>query len=353
MPTKRPRGISIQVHACELVQLFLEPKHGTMAHLSSDAAIFSPSVARLAASTAKDWSHVDAWLATKYKGRAPPPFERNPDTLKALLALASLNETSDENRDLVARVSSAALRDISTTAAAENKIAQQDFDDDDDDDDDGENQSVLSLPSFKDDVLAALEDNLTREGSASLDAMASAAVQLGIALPEPSQLSQAMLALQTRKFDLEQAFARVEILQRHIEAESAKLETLLNEVRDGDEYRPPADLARQNLDMQRKVKAMGKKVPEMKNKVSSLARAVGLPNPTIEQVRLEEEKYLRLLDIKRGLDQQLQEFEGLPPDTAMARQQLEELRRELRNISDRRDAVFEGLVERETPRKGR
>lgn len=300
-----------------------------MAHLLSDAAIFSPSVARLAASTARDWSHVDAWLTTKYKDRPVPPFERNQDTLNALLALAALNESSDDNRDLVARVEGSALRDIRR-----------------------DKERLTSLASFKHDFLTALEQTLTREGSASLDAMAEAALQLGMAFPEPSQLSQAMLRLQTTVFDLDQAFARVQTLQRHIDAESAKLESLLSEVR-GDEYRPPADLARQNLDMHRRVKALDKKLPEMKDKVSSLARAVGLPNPTIQQVSQEEEKYLRLLDVKIGLDQQLIEFEGLPPDIAMARQQLEALTRELRNITDRRDAVFEGLVERETPRKGR
>lgn len=323
-----------------------------MAHLSSDAAIFSPSVARLAASTARDWSHVDAWLATKYNGRAPPRFERNPDTLKALLALANLNEASDENRDLVARAERAALQGIHT-ATTDRAIESQSLFEPDPYDDHANHDDVLPLPLFRKDLFLALEHHLPREGSAALDAMASAAVQLDIALPEPSQLSRAMLRLQAHQFDLEQAFARVEILQRHIEVEAAELETLLKEVRNGHEYRPPADLARQNLDMQRKVKAMEKKVPEMMERVTSLARAVGLPNPTIDQVRLEEDKYLKLLDIKRGVDQQLQEFEGLPPDIATARQQLEDLRMELRTISDRRDAVFEGLVERETPRKGR
>lgn len=321
-----------------------------MAHLPPDAAIFSPSAARLAASTAKDWSHVDAWLASKYKSahRSPPQFERNPDTLKALLALANLNEESDEHRDLVARVESSALREIQEKQSERNKT------DDDDNNEDGDGGDATS---FKDTFLPALESNLTREGLASLEAMAHAAVLLKMPYnPEPAQISHAMLSLQTRKFDLEQASSRVQILQRHIESESARLEDLLSELRSEDSaYRPPADLARQNLDMQRKVKAMHKKLPEMKKeKVTALARSTGgVPNPTIQQVREEEEKYLRLLDIKRGLDQQLQEFEGLPPNATMARQQLEALRRELRNITDRRDAVFEGLVERETPRKGR
>lgn len=309
-----------------------------MAHFAPDTAIFSPSVARLAATTAKDWSYVDAWLASKYKGRSPPPFERNPDTLKALLALAGLNETADENRDLVARVAADALKELQD-AADERRLRES-------------HGAKIDLIDFKEDFYGALEDSLTKDGKASLDAMASSAVQLGMALPEPAQIGQAMLHLQARDFDLEQAAARVGIMQRYIDLEAARLSGLLEEV-SGNEYRPPADLARQNLDMQRKAKAMAKKLPEIKDKVSSLARAVGVPNPTIEQVRLEEETYLELLELKRSLDQKLNEFEGLPPDTEEARSHLDTMRRELRNVTDRRDAVFENLVERETPRKGR
>lgn len=303
-----------------------------MGPLPSDAAIFSPSVARQAASAAKDWSYVDGWLASKYKGRAPPPFERNPETLKALLALAGLNETADENRHLLASAEAEALQEIRSYEQGAR-------------DEDG-------VSAFREEFLAALEDSLTKEGKASLDAMAAAALRLCISFPEPAQLGQAMLDLQTRYFDLAQSVARVDTLQRHIDAESARLDKLLDEV-NGDEYRSPADLARQNLEMQRKVKAVAMKLPEMKDKVSSLARAAGVPNPTIEQLQHDEGRYLELVEVKRSLEQQVNEFEGLPPDTDEARRQLDMLRRELRNLTDRRDAVFENLVERETPRKGR
>lgn len=312
-----------------------------MSHLPPDAAIFSPSVARLAASTAKDWSYVDSWLASKYNARSPPQFERNPETLKALLALAALNESADENRDLVARVEANALQDIKTQAAEEASRK------------DGVSAAEgINLTLFKDEFYEALEDGLTKEGKAALDAMASSAVHLGMAFPEPAQLAKTMLNLQSRMFDLEQATARVDILQRYVVSDSARLDGLLKDVR-GDEYRPPTDLARQNLELQRKIKAMSKKLPEIKDKVFSLARTVGLPNPTVQQLREEEAKYLELLELRRSLDQQINEFEGLPPDTAMARQQLDCLRRELQSITERRDAVFEGLVERETPRKAR
>ncbi|KAF3763741.1 hypothetical protein M406DRAFT_262212 [Cryphonectria parasitica EP155] len=307
-----------------------------MAHLPPDAAIFSPSVARLAASTAKDWSYVDSWLASKYNGRQPPSFERNPDTLKALLALASLNEAADENRDLLARAETDALQGI--------RALDEGMEDGGD--------SSINVSAFREQILGALEESLTREGRTSLVAMATSAVHLGIALPEPAQLGQAMLDLQVRNFSLEQATARVGVLQRYTDLELARLDRLLGEV-NGDGYRPPVDLPRQNLDMQRKTKAMAKQLLEMRDKVSSLARAVGVPNPTIQQLRQEEERYLELLQVKRSLDQQVNEFEGLPPDTEQARQQLDMLRRELRSITDRRDAVFENLVERETPRKGR
>lgn len=320
----------------------VQPKHPTpritMA-LPPDAAIFSPSVARLAASTAKDWSYVDAWLAAKYKARPTPPFERNPDTLRVLLALASLNESADENRDLLARVDAGALQDI-TTATHRTQ-------------DEGEDgNGTARLPAFRSGFLAALEDALPRDGSTSLDAMATAALRLGLAYPEPAQLAQAQLALHARASNVSQALARVDVLQRHLDDDSTRLDALLADV-GGDAYRPPADLARRNVEMQREVRALSKRLPEMKGQVAALARAVGVPDPTIEQVRREEDTYLVLLDVKRGRDRQVAEFEGLPPDLDQARQQLDSLRSELRSITDRRDAVFENLVERETPRKGR
>lgn len=315
-----------------------------MARLPPDAAIFSPTVARLAASTAKDWSYVDGWLASKYNGRSPPRFERNPETLKALLALAALNETADENRHLVSQVGAVALQDINADREARRAAGDEDEDEDE--------QVPLDLNAFKGEFYGAMEDNLTAEGRAALDAMASSAGHLGMAHPEPASLARAMLDLQARIFDLEQAAARVETLQRLAESESARLDQLLEDVR-GDDYRPPADLARQNLDLQRKIKAMAKRLPEVQDAVAKLARTVGVPGPTIQQVREEEEKYLECLDLRRRLDQQVIEFEGLPADVDRARQQLDRLRDELRSITERRDAVFEGLVERETPRKAR
>ncbi|CAN8104983.1 unnamed protein product [Discula destructiva] len=314
-----------------------------MADLPGDTAIFSPSVARSAASTAKEWAYINAWLTTKYNNtRTPPSFERNNSTLQALLALAALNETADEDRELLARVEADALAKLRASAAAgrdEPGCHEND-------------EAATTLSGFKTGFFSALEDCLTRDGKASLDAMAATAVELGMAFPEPAQLGQAVVSVQTRVFDLEQATARANVLQRDIDSEASRLARLLVGL-NGDEFRPPPDLARQNLAMQRKVKAMSQKMPEMQGRVSSLARVVGVPSSTIEQVVREEDEYLGLLEVKRTLDHQISEFEGLPPDTEQARQQLDTIRAQLRNITHRRDAVFENLVERGTPRKGR
>lgn len=308
-----------------------------MAHLPPNTAIFSPSVARLAASTAKDWSYVETWLSTKFNGRTPPPFERNPDTLKALLTLASLNEAADEDRDLIARVESAALQDINL---AEQAQARQ------------QHEDSTNVITFKSHFLTALEDNLTREGQTAFHAMASSALSLGLAFPEPNQLGQEMLNLQTQVFTSSQTGSRLAILRRYIHSETSQIDSLLKNLQ-GPEYQPPSDLAKQNLELQRKIKTMSAKLPELRDKVSSLARSVGAPNPTIEQVKNEEHLYLNLVATRSDLDRQIKEFQGLAPDTDMARRELESLRAGLRSITQKRDAVFEGLVERETPRKAR
>ena len=76
--------------------------------------LFSPSKARQQQAAAKDWSYVDGWLARKYHPKPVPRFERNDDTLQALLALAAFNEKADEEEELVERVEKAALEEMET-----------------------------------------------------------------------------------------------------------------------------------------------------------------------------------------------------------------------------------------------
>ncbi|CCF44282.1 hypothetical protein CH063_13735 [Colletotrichum higginsianum] len=141
-----------------------------------------------------------------------------------------------------------------------------------------------------------------------------------------------MIALHAETSELEQMRGRVHVLEAYIEQESASANDLLQILR-SDDYKPANDLARQNLDMQRKIKAMAARIPEHKDR--------------------DEADYLNLLAQKKGLDAEVDQFSGLPDDLKTARAELEHLRAEVRAITQHRDAIFEGLVERESPRKGR
>jgi HAUS augmin-like complex subunit 1 len=299
-----------------------------LAKLDDSAAIFSPSVARIAASTARDWSYLDSWLRAKLQlplDRPLPTFERNSDTLKALLAFASFSEAADEERHLVARSEAEALRNLSSASRADRGT------------------------SVRDVLLEAIEDELPKDGKMALEGMAAMAVQAGIIFPEPEDLGRQILDHQKAAFEAEQMKSRAEALSRHIASDATATETLGNRLR-GEEYTPRPGLAKQNLDQQRKVKISATQLPDLQDRVASLATSHDATSyPTIQDIVAEEKEFLELLGRKRQLDLQLTAFEGLPGDLDMARSELEVMQEQLKGATTRRDAVFEGLVERESP----
>jgi HAUS augmin-like complex subunit 1 len=105
--------------------------------------------------------------------------------------------------------------------------------------------------------------------------------------------------------------------------------------------------------MQRKIKVLSTKLPELQDKVALLAASSNSSHPTVADLARDEQEYLSVVARKKELDIQLVSFQGLPSNPDMARAELEELRQELRSIESQRDAVFEGLVERESPVKRR
>ncbi|KAK1968562.1 hypothetical protein LY78DRAFT_701437 [Colletotrichum sublineola] len=306
-----------------------------MAHLPPSTAIFSPSIARIAASTAKDWSYVDSWLASKYQGRPVPAFERNSETLKALLALANSNENADEECELIAGAEIDAIHEL---------VAAQDLPETD--------SELPAFESARDRMLGAVQDHLTREGRTALNSMAMLSCQLAVAYPDAEALGRSMIGLHAETSEVEQTRVRVHILQKYIDQESAVVDELLRTLHN-DDYKPANDLARQNLEMQRRIKAMAARIPELRERMFNLNHHTVASHPTIEQIAQEEVGYLSLLTEKKSLDEDVDQFSGLPDDVKTARAELEHLRAEVLTITRHRDAIFEGLVERESPRKGR
>ncbi|KAK5995796.1 hypothetical protein PT974_04214 [Cladobotryum mycophilum] len=309
--------------------------HHRLLH-DSTAAIFSPSVARIAASTARDWSYIDNWLASKFPSRSSslPPFERNPDTLKVLLSLVSLNEAADDQRRLLARADNAALQELNSTNG------------------DVSPDSNRGPPGMTDELLGAIEQSLRKDGSNALDALARLCAEASTAYADPQDLGRTMLRLQGAIYENEQMKSRVEIFERQLQKENEVAEQLLRALQ-GDEYKPPSDLAKQNLDIQRKIKAMSAQLPDLHDRVANLEASIGSSHPGVDDVAREEQAYLALMARKRELDAQISSFAGLPSDPDAARSELDAMRRQLRGVTARRDAQFEGLVEREGPIKRR
>ncbi|RDL32460.1 Uncharacterized protein BP5553_08916 [Venustampulla echinocandica] len=295
-----------------------------MAHLSlSPSAIFSPSVARQQLAAAKDWNYVDMWLSSKFNGKTPPAFERNNDTLKALLAFAAMNTGADEQRELLARAETKALQDLQAREAAD----------------------------LNKDILGSVEESLTREGQMSLEALSSLSVALNQSIPDTEGMGRGIFNLHVTTCDLDQAADRVSILENHLKTELDRINALIEELK-GEAYQPPTDLAKQTADFQRKIKGLTSKLPELKERVTSLTAAAGTPI-RIEDVKTEEARFKELMADVKDLEAQVKSYHGLPQDTDLARLELESLRVELRDLTRQRDSMFEGLVERESPRKTR
>lgn len=293
-----------------------------MAHLAS-TAIFSPSVARQQLAAAKDWNYVDSWLSSKFHGKTPPAFERNNDSLKALLALATLNETADEERELLARVEAKALQDLQA-----------------------EEKTNPNTP-----LLDEIEQSLTPEGQTSLAALSSLSFALHQPIPDVEKLGRGIIDLHAISYDLDQAADRVSVLQAHLKSELDRINALITDLQ-SEAYQPPSDLAKQTAEYQRKIKGLASKLPELKDRVATLSAAAAAPI-SIHDVKNEEGEFKASIATVKDLEAQVKSYYGLPEDTDLARLQLESLRVELRDLIRERDGMFEGLVEQETPRKPR
>ena len=340
---------------------------------SAPPVIFSPSVARAAASAAKDWSYIDSWLLSKY---APlpahikvPSFERDPDTLKALLALAAANEAADDSRQQIADLESAALAKLNntnnntaTSSPADQTVAAQE------DPLTSTSTSTSAAETYqeaKTAILTSLSSFFTPSGKEALTSLSSLSQTLSLppSRADPLHLASSLLSLSTELNNLEQTQQRLDLVNSHITRATASIDKLLFQLRKDQGYSPVAGLAKENLEVQRRIKTLtGQTLPQLTDRVANLASVVAVAESeggavgeegggggegmmTVEQVQREQEAYLELLRRKQELDVQLQPFQGLPPDTEQARRELEGLREELRSLTSRRDEAFEGLVE--------
>ncbi|KAJ4164116.1 hypothetical protein LMH87_005802 [Akanthomyces muscarius] len=296
------------------------------------ASMFSPSVARIAATEAKDWSFVDCWVAAQFPDRQPPPFERNADTMRALLALIAFSDTASEEAHLIARVDRDALRELPRNA------------------DSAGNTTLVTPSAMRESLLHIIEQELPKEGRIALDSMSSMALSTKISLPEPEHLGAAIIGTQSAIFEVEQMASRAESLGRNIHSEIVHANNVLKTMQD-EVCSVPEGLAKRNLELQRTVKAMTAQVPEFGRRIASLKSATASSDFTVHDILREEDDFIALVENKKELENRISVFRGLPSNPDLARDELNAYRRELQGIMSQRDAAFRGLVERETPAK--
>lgn len=295
-----------------------------MSSLISPSAIFSPTLARQAIATTKDWNYVDSWLSKQFAPGSAPPFERSTETLKALLALAAVNEAADEERELLAKAEAKALNELK--------------------------QHEASKPYAE--LLGTLEDNLTKDGKASLDALAETATILNLPLANIEDMAQRIVDLHVTSFNIAQASQRVTILYDYLKSELALATKMLEEL-ESEEYQACPIKTKQTSEYQRKAKLLATKLPELTERIASFANSdtMGPVKTSIQDIDAEEKKFRAVLATVKELEAQVKSYHGLPHDAELARLELERLREEFWKLTEERDGMFEGLVERESPVK--
>lgn len=275
------------------------------------SALFSPSKARAQQAQAKDWNAVEAWLSKKYGSRIPT-FERNEDTLQALLSLANLNENADEQRSQVEKIQKAALQ---TLTKKQDGIA-------------GEILHSVLVESAND---------------ADLDTLAELTIALDCPNADASAAGRELVDLSSMEFEMAQQVLRTETQLAALKTEQSRINHLLRQLK-GDNFQAPADTVENTAEWSRMAKQLKAKIAEYEERLSA-SRPVSQTNGFhIIHSRLKEVEQQR--ELLTALEAELKAFQDLPADARSAKATLEGARERLRKLTETRDRLFEGLVDR-------
>ncbi|KAK1064242.1 hypothetical protein LTR12_002867 [Friedmanniomyces endolithicus] len=298
-------AINIYIHACFGSYLAMDSPGDWTA-----TALFSPSKARAQQAQARDWASVESWLS-KQHGKRIPSFERNEETLQALLMLATLNEDADEQRVLVEKVEKSALS-VATTRSH-----------------DGE------------EIFHTLLDSLSKEDLETLDAVAGTTVMLNAS--DFTQTCHKVYELVTDQFELSEQLKRTNFQNAAIKSECSRLERLLTELR-ADHFQPPPNVLEQTAEWTRSTKQLKAKLAEYDERLGAI-RAVPNPSPSIEDVSRLKNEVVILQDRMNTVTAELAAFDSLPSEPKAAKAVLERARKDLRELTNRRDRLFESLAD--------
>ncbi|KAK5114746.1 hypothetical protein LTR62_002320 [Meristemomyces frigidus] len=274
------------------------------------AALFSPSKARAQQAQAREWQAVDSWLAKSYGNRLPA-FERNEETLQALLMLANVNEDADEHHFLTEKLGRQALLASGKASAGQ------------------------------DDAYHTLFESLGSLGREHLETMAFLAAELGTA--DTKEMARGTSDLTTRNFELAEQVSQVEVQRASLQRETDWVRVMLDGLRSG-RFMPAKSLAEQTAEWTRASKQLKTKLVEYDERASAL-RASTNTTPSLNEVSDQANSLAIQQDRLTGLRSELSAYEGLPSDPITAKAKIEAARTALRKSTVERDRLFEELAE--------
>ncbi|KAL2828997.1 hypothetical protein BDW59DRAFT_142675 [Aspergillus cavernicola] len=284
-----------------------------------DSPLASPTKARQAAIQAKDWAYVNSWLSRQYAPNPIHKFERNEDTLRTLLALAAANEAANEESALLHHAREQTIEGFKAREKTEEK------------------QKV--------DLLDEVEHSLDDNGARDIEDLAETVAVLGALGTRTKDVGQSIIELTREEFDTQEQMKRVESLHDYLERELVTLREQLQGLKSNPAFEAPANLPALTAEWTRSTKLLRAKVSEYQDRTMSLERT-RTRGVNLEDIMSEEEEVSRMIESVKSLEAKIKMFHDLPKDIAGARSKYRELEKELNQLTQERDTMFEDLVER-------
>ncbi|CCX33789.1 hypothetical protein FPQ18DRAFT_39282 [Pyronema domesticum] len=287
----------------------------------SPAKVFSPTVARQQSQQLREWQYIDNFLTSKFHPNPVPPFERNADTLKALMALASANESADESRSLEIRVKEKALDELKKREAAEEEKRR------------GKGEPLL----------VGVEENLTSDGRRCLNSVALLSVALGSGGVGEGRIANHLLDLSIQETSLSLQSTRIEALHTRLLGELSSLREILRDLNTNPVHTLPPDINNRITEWSRTTRHLSNKMEDYKERLQTVEQKPGL---TVPELIEKEKEVLTLKELVLDLEGQAKGFQGLPPEKDLARVEVERVQAELEELERVREGLYDTMVGR-------
>lgn len=291
-------------------------------HSSTTYPLISPTKARQDAAEAQSWAYVSSWLTKKYAPQAVPRFERNPETLAALLDLAAANVAADKEAQLVQRAEEAELRRYQEAERGRRRGGG----------------------SISTEILDALEGALDERGRHALNGLAEASLLLGVPSADFVAMGERIIALSQEKFEHEAHLTKIADLLSRLEAEIAMAERSTREMHSKVDEATEEGIQQRTLQLKRETKQFTAKAAEYAERATALEK-YKITCPGIDTVKQQEETVKQTQARIRALKKKIAGYHNLPPDLEAARAEFQRAQAELDDVKRERDKVFENMVE--------